>query len=188
MEYQTVYFEKSGPENTDETLRIAREWSDRLGVKSILVASTSGATGVKAVNRFTAHEVFVVSHSTGFSQPDVQELFPENRQQIVAAYGKILTCQHALAGVSRAVRYKLGTYEIDEIIANALRIFGQGMKVAIEIALMAADAGFVPTDKDVISVGGTNSGADTAVLLKPANVCRFFDVKIRSVLCKPWDF
>jgi hypothetical protein len=188
MEYQTVYFEKPGPGNTDETLRIAKEWSDRLHVKNILVASTSGATGVRTVNRFTAHEVIVISHSVGFSQPDVQELLPENRQQIVAAYGKILTCQHAFAGVSRAVRYKFGTYEIDEIIANVLRTFGQGMKVAAEIVLMAADSGLIRTDNDVIAIGGTDSGADTAVLIKPANVCRFFDMKIRAIFCKPWDF
>jgi hypothetical protein len=188
MEYQTVYFEQPGPENTKETLRIAKEWSDRLHIKTILVASTSGAAGVQAVNLFTAHEVIVVSHSTGFSQPDVQELLPENRQQIAAAYGKILTCQHAFAGISRAVRFKFNTYEIDEIVANALRIFGQGVKVAAEIVLMAADAGLIGTDKDVISVGGTGSGADTAVLIKPSNVSRFFDMKLRGILCKPWNF
>jgi len=188
MDCQTVYHEKPGPGNTGETLRIAEEWSRRLGIQTVLVASTSGDTGVKAVNRFSGHEVIVVSHSAGFSALNVQELLPENRQGILAAGGKILTCQHALAGVSRAVRFKFGTYEIDEIIANALRIFGQGMKVAIEIALMAADAGLAATERDVIALGGTNSGADTAVLVRPANVSRFFDIKVRCIFCKPMDF
>jgi hypothetical protein len=188
MDCQTVYHDEPGPRNTVETLRIAAEWSRRLGIESLLVASTSGDTGIKAVNRFSGQKVIVVSHSAGFSAPDIQELLPENRRGILAAGGKILTCQHALAGPSRAVRIKFGTYEIDEIIANALRIFGQGMKVAVEIALMAADAGLAATDRDVIAIGGTNSGADTAVLIRPANVSRFFDLKIRGVFCKPWDF
>ena len=62
------------------------------------------------------------------------------------------------------------------------------MKVAIEIALMAADAGLAATERDVIALGGTNSGADTAVLVRPANVSRFFDIKVRCIFCKPMDF
>jgi hypothetical protein len=188
MDYLTVYFDRPGPENTETTLRVAKEWSDRLGIRTVLVASTSGATGVRAVNFFTAHEVVVVSHAAGFSAPGVQEMLAENRQAIAAAYGKVLTCQHALAGVGRAVRFKFGTYELDELIANAFRICGQGFKVALEIALMAADAGLAPVDRDVIAVGGTETGADTAVLLRPANVCRFFDLRVRGILCKPWEF
>ena len=61
------------------------------------------------------------------------------------------------------------------------------MKVCVEIAVMAADAGLVPTDRDVLCVGGTGSGADTAVVLRPAHMNRFFDLRIREVLCKPSD-
>ena len=41
------------------------------------------------------------------------------------------------------------------------------MKVVLEIAAMAADAGLVRTDEDVICIGGTGRGADTAVVLQP---------------------
>jgi uncharacterized protein len=187
MDCHTVYFDKPGPGNTGETLRLAGEWAGRLGVRTILVASTSGDTGLKAVNAFPGREVIVVSHSAGFSAPGVQEMLQEKRDAILEAGGKILTCPHALAGVSRAIRLKFNTIEVDEIIANALRIFGQGMKVAVEIALMAADAGLVFADAEVISIGGTNSGADTAACLRPANVSRFFDLQVRGMICKPWD-
>ncbi len=188
MEFQTVYFKKPGAENTEATLRLIQEWADRLSIQTVLISTTTGDTAVKAVELLKGHEVIAVTHSTGFSQPDVQELLPAHREKIEALGGKILTCQHAFAGISRAIRFKFGTYEIDEIVANALRIFGQGLKVAIEIALMAADAGLISTEKDVISAGGTESGIDTAIVLKPANVCRFFDLRIRGFLCKPWDF
>jgi uncharacterized protein len=188
MEYQTVYFDKPGPHNTDEALRIAGEWSDRLGIRTILAASSSGATGATAAGRFAGREVIVISHAFGFSRPDETEMLPEHRRSIEAAGGRVLTAQHAFGGIGRAVRYKFGTYETEEIVANALRTFGQGLKVAAEIILMAADAGFVRTDRDVIAVGGTESGADTAVVARPANVSRFFDLRIRGILCKPWDF
>jgi len=59
------------------------------------------------------------------------------------------------------------------------------MKVACEIALMAADAGLVRTDEDVISIAGTGRGADTAVVLRPVNTRNFFDLKVKEILCKP---
>jgi hypothetical protein len=46
-------------------------------------------------------------------------------------------------------------------------------------------AGLIPTDCDVICVGGTGRGADTAVVLRPAHMNRFFDLRVREVLFKP---
>jgi hypothetical protein len=87
--------------------------------------------------------------------------------------------------VGRAVRKKLNTYELEEIMAYTLRILGEGTKVAVEIALMAADAGLVSTKEPCVSVGGTGQGADTAILLQPAHAQNFFDMKIMEILAKP---
>jgi hypothetical protein len=62
---------------------------------------------------------------------------------------------------------------------------GQGMKVVIEISVMAADAGLVRTDEDIIAIGGSGRGADTAAVLKPVNSNDFFDLKVKEILCKP---
>jgi hypothetical protein len=59
------------------------------------------------------------------------------------------------------------------------------MKVACEIAAMAADAGLVRTDAEIIAVGGTGRGADTAVVLLPNYSHRFFNMKIKEIICKP---
>ena len=181
----TTYFEKQGRENTQRTLELAKRRAEELGIKTILVASTHGETGVNACEAFRGYDVVVVTHSTGFKELNHQELTDENRAAIEAAGGKILTCQHAFGGVGRAVRKKLGTYELDELIAYTLRIFGEGMKVVVEIALMAADAGLARTDEPVISIAGTGKGADTAVVLKPANAQTFLDLKVLEILCKP---
>jgi len=181
----TTYFEKQGEDNTERTLELAKRRAEELGIKTILVASTRGDTGVMVCEVFRGYDVVVVTHATGFKEPNHQELTGENRAAIEAARGKVLTCQHAFGGVGRAVRKKLRTYELEEIIAYTLRIFGEGMKVVVEMALMAADAGLVRTDEPVIAIAGTGKGADTAVVLKPANVQAFFDLKVLEVLCKP---
>ena len=181
----TTYFEKPGKENTQRTFELAKKRAEELGIKTILVASTRGETGVKACEVFRGYDVVVVTHSTGFKKPNYQELTDENRAAIEAADGTILTSQHAFGGVGRAVRKQLGTYELEEFIAYTLRLFGEGMKVVVEIALMAADAGLVRTDEPVIAIAGTGKGADTAVVLKPANAQAFFDIKVLEILCKP---
>jgi hypothetical protein len=135
---QSVYFSQPGPQNTARTLEVARRRADELGIRTILVASTRGETGVQAAQQFQGYVVVVVTHATGSAGPNTQELTEENRAAIESAGAKVLTCQHALGGISRAVRKKWGTYAMDEIVAQTLRIFGEGMKVCIEIALMAA--------------------------------------------------
>ena len=185
MEIQSVYFAESGSVNTKKTLEIAKRRAEELGIKTIVVASTSGKTGVRAVKALANYRIVIVTHTAGFQTPDAQELTPQNRAKIVGRGGIILTATHAFGGVGRAVRRRFNTYQLDEIIAQTLRIFGQGAKVACEIALMAADAGLIRTDEEVISIGGTASGADTALVIKPAHTHDFFELRIKEVLCKP---
>ena len=72
-----------------------------------------------------------------------------------------------------------------EIMAGTLSVFCRGMKVAAEVTLMAADAGLVRCDEEVIAIAGSGRGADTAVVVQPANTGRFFDLKIKEIICKP---
>jgi len=183
--FETVYFDKPGPANTKRTLEIAQRRARELDIDTILVATTRGETGAQAAALFRDRSVVVVSHSTGFTERNVQQLTDENRAAIEAAGGTVLTCQHAFGGVNRAVRKKLGTYLTDEIIAYTLRIFGQGTKVCAEIALMAADAGLATVGEPCIAVAGSGRGADTAIVLVPANAQEFFDLRVMEILAKP---
>ena len=183
------YFVSSGPKNTEATLQSALERAKMLNIKRILVSSCSGKTAFKALDLFGRDfSLIIVTHVTGFREPDHQELPERDRKLILEKGAAVLTAQHAFGGVGRAFRNKTGTYQMDEIIAYTLRTFGQGTKVAIEITLMAADAGLVRTDEDVISIGGTASGVDTALLIKPAHTHNFFDLKVKEVICKPSGF
>jgi hypothetical protein len=185
MEIRSVCFSEPGSANTEKTLQVAKRRAEELGIKTIVVASTSGETGLKAVKAFANHKVVVVTHAAGFQAPGGQELTEQNRGKILENGGLVLTATHAFGGVGRAVRRRFNTYQVDEIIAQTLRVFGQGTKVACEITLMAADAGLIRTDEEIISIGGTASGADTALVVKPAHTHDFFELKVREILCKP---
>ena len=185
VEGKTVYFDRPGQENTEETLRIAKARADELGIGTVVVATTVGDTAMRSVDVFEGMRVVIVTHVTGMREANTQEFSDENRKKVESKGGIVLTTTHAFTGIGGAMRKKFRMYLLGDVIANTLRIFGQGMKVVCEIALMAADAGLVRTDEDIIVIGGTGRGADTAVVLKPVNTNDFFDMMVREILCKP---
>ncbi len=189
MEAMTTYFDKPGPDNTDAVIRLARARADALGIKSIVLASNTGGTAFKALEVFKGCKVISVSHVTGFFKPDEQELTEENRRHIIEKGGIVLTAAHAFGGLQRALAREGTppglTVSMGDTIAMALRTFGQGTKVALEIAAMAADAGHVRTDEDCLSIGGSGRGADTALVIQPSPTHRFFNSKVREIICKP---
>jgi hypothetical protein len=183
------YFREAGKQNTKAVLEAVAQRAQELAIRKILIASCSGETVFRALDILDGQaKIIAVSHVTGFLEPNVQELNDKNRKKLETAGVTIFTGQHAFGGVGRGVRRKLATYQVDEIMAFTLRIFGQGVKVAVEIALMASDAGLVRTDEDIISIGGTAEGADAALIIQPANSSSIFDMKVREIICKPSAF
>ena len=185
MEAKIVYFAEPGGKNTDQVLRLAKRRAEELGLKTILVASTTGDTALKAMEVFKGTRIIVVSHFTGMRGPNIQEFTEENRQKLLSAGVPLLTATHTFSGLGRAMRKKFKMYLFEEVVANTLRLFGQGMKVVCEIAIMAADSGLASTEEDIIVIAGTGHGADTAAVLTPVNSHDFFDLKIKEILCKP---
>lgn len=188
-EIPVTYFNRPGRRNTKRVLECVRSRSYETNIKVVLVPSVTGTTAIMARDILASDvSIVVVTHVTGFEKPNHQEMPNEIRQELVAKGIEILTAQHAFGGVGRAIRKKLGTYQVDEIIAYTLRMFGQGTKVAIELGLMVADAGLIRTDEDVISLGGTEQGVDTALVIQPAYSADYLKLKIREVICKPAKF
>jgi hypothetical protein len=190
MEARVTYFDKAGNQNTEATLRAAKQRADELGIKTVVVASSSGVTGAKAIEIFKGGKLVVVSHVTGFRGINTQEFTDANRKLIESRGGTVITMTHAFGGVSKAMKYKFDMIDIGDIIANSLYIFGQGLKVCCEIVLMAADAGAIKAGEDVISVGGTgkSGGADTAALITAVNSQFFFDMNFKELICKPLNY
>jgi hypothetical protein len=190
MELTTTYFEKPGNENTVRTLELAKQRAETLGIKTFVVASTTLATALKALDVLKGYKVVIVTHCTGYME-QTKEFEEENRKIVMQKGGVIVTAAHAFGSIHRSLNTNApGTpippsSNIGDIIAMTFRTFGQGMKVACEIAAMAADAGLVRVDEEIISVGGTGRGVDTAIVLQPSYSHRFFNTKIKEVICKP---
>ena len=181
----TVYFSQPGPENTDRTLSLVAEKAKMLDIQTVLVATTDGTTALRASELITVPNLIAVTHSSGFKQPFVPGLDDALRPILEANGVRILTTTHAFGGVGRAVRKKLATYQVDEIIAYTLRTFGQGMKVVAEITLMAADAGLIRDAGALIAIGGSGKGADTSAVILPTHAQTFFDLRYLEIVCMP---
>jgi uncharacterized protein len=222
METKTVYFEKDGNKNTDETIALAKKRADELGIKTIVVATHSGRTAVKAVNIFEGCKIIAVTHAYGHRAPNKTDLIEENRKLVESKNGVFLSTTEAFGGVHQALNVRMShlqavptpqlitdstgvpyldvlqtdaiqqphspparTSAVGDIISATLHMFCSGMKVTCEIAAMAADAGLVRIDEDIISIGGTHNGANTAIVIRPANTNRIFETVIKEIICKP---
>ena len=73
----------------------------------------------------------------------------------------------------------------NKAVANTYYTIGQGFKVAVEVALMAADQGLLPVDREALALGGSGKGADTALVITPSYSGAFFKTQVHEVVCMP---
>jgi hypothetical protein len=186
LEKKIYYFEKPGAENTEETLRLAFERARELGIKYVVLASSYGDTAKKALKYLDGDmKLVVVTYHTGFMEEGKNTMDQETENFIKSKGVTIVRQSHVLSGIERSITRKFGGISRVEVIAEALRaLFGHGLKVCVEIAVMAADSGAIPLD-EVVAIGGRVRGADTAVVLKPAHMNNFFEMQIKEIICMP---
>jgi len=187
MEKKITYFETPGEQNTDATLKLAVERVKELGIKYLVVASSTGKTAVKALElaKNAGVELIVVTYHRGFYEEGKDSMQPEIEERLRKEGVKIVRQSHILSGLERSISRKLGGASRTEAIAEALRsLFGHGMKVCVEIAIMAADSGAIPIE-EVVAIGGRSRGADTAIVVRPAHMNNFFDMQVKEIICMP---
>jgi hypothetical protein len=179
-----MYFEKRGEENTEATLKSAFQRAVELGIDEVVIATSSGKTAYKALEIFSKMKIVAVSYHAGYREPFKLSISEETIKDLTIKGVRVVCATHALSGVERGIAKKFpGPYPV-LIVAQALKMFGQGTKVAVEVSIMAADSGAL-TGRGIISIGGSTRGADTALVLTPACQSDFFDIKIHEIICKP---
>jgi hypothetical protein len=182
-----MYFDEPGRGNTAQTLTLAYERGKALGLNEVVLASTTGDTAYAALDIFKGFTVISVTYHGGFREP-FQNVMPTAVKKDLETKGvSVIAATHALSGVERSIAKKYSGLYPALLIADTLKRFGQGTKVAVEVSIMAADAG-VLTGEDIVAIGGSAKGADTALVLKPTNQSNFFDLKIKEIICKPRSF
>jgi len=185
---QILYFDRPGPQNTQAVINAVKKRVEELKIQCVVVASDSGETGMKLWEALqgTGCILISVTEHAGFHGNDDIPLTEEKKEEMESKGIKTLISSHALSGVGRSISKKFGGVSQVEIIASTLRQFGgEGIKVAVEVSIMAADAGLIPTDKEIIAVGGSGAGADAAIVLRAAHMNNFFDLEIREIIAKP---
>lgn len=186
---QVYAFSSPGPENTEKTIRASVERARKLGIRYIVVASVSGKTAIETKVMSDELEyngqLVVVTHHTGWAEVGKNQMEEEARSRLTEAGCQVVTSTHALSSIARSYRTTFGGIDLLEIVAEAFRRLSQGVKAAIESAIMAADAGAVPVDEDIIAIAGTGKGADSAIVVRAANQNRFLDMKVREIIAMP---
>ncbi len=188
MEQKIVYFEKKGKENTGTAINLAMQRAEELGIDTFVLASTRGVTAEKFVDRAPKEcKAIVVTHQAGFREKGKTEMSDETKEKLKKGGMEILTMTHALSGVGRGVSRKFDGVTPPELMASTLRMFSQGMKVCVEIAVMAADAGIIDMSSEIMTIGGTGKGADTVAVIKPAHSFDIFDLDVKEIVAMPRD-
>lgn len=187
MRENIEYFENEGKENTDEVIALVRQKLEKSDIKFVVVASASGESALKLYDAIKDLDVKIinVTHHSGFRNPNELDITDEMIEKLEDKGITTFIGSHALSGVGRGITNKLGGINPSDIIAETLRMFSHGIKVAAEISIMTADAGLIPVDEEIIAIGGRAKGLDSAVVLTPVNMTRVFDLKFHEIIAMP---
>jgi hypothetical protein len=172
LERKIAYFEEYGPQNTEKVIEIVKSRIERGDIQTIVGASSTGKTGIKLSEALSSlANIIIVSHG---------KMNPQYKKQIIERGGKAVEKTHL----------PLHLDGMDDI-RESFRTFGQGFKVAVEVILIAADTGQIPLYNDVIGIGGTARGSDTAIIARGTTTEEIFsrdrrkNLEIREVLAMP---
>ena len=183
---EALYFKEVGTRNTPACLELLEKAAAE-GFKHLVVASTTGDSGVQAARRLAGKNVnlVVVGHSVGFKGPNLDEFVPAHHEEIVRLGGKVLKATILTHSLDTSVAEQFKGSAPTLLMANTLRRFGQGIKVCCEIVMEAVDAGLIPEEAEVVAAGGTARGWDTVAVLKSAASKRFLKLSVLEIWAKP---
>jgi len=187
LEKTILYCDSTGEENTELVLAAAKKRAKELKIRDVVVATNHGGTAIRAKEVFADPKLnlIAVGISEGFREKGWC-FTEEEKKRLDKAGIKLLVATHALGnGVASSFTEKSGGKSIEEVVRETLYRFGQGMKVCVEVTLMAADAGLIPMDREVMAIAGTSNGTDTCIIVKPSYPRKFFEFEIREIVAKP---
>jgi hypothetical protein len=194
IERKIIYFRFRGEVNTQRVLELARDRALELGIGTMVVASETGRSALKAVRALEGKNIrlVVVTHPPattggpkgkipiGLSRPEYREV----KEYLERKGAEIVQGTRPFGGIGRALGWEAAVPAT--FVDKALELFGAGTKIALEAALMATDAGAVAAGDEVVALGGTYKGLDTALVVKTAYSYNFFmDFQVLEIIAKP---
>lgn len=188
-----IVFERPGPVNTDEVIKIAEGISSRY--KYLVAASITGDSVLRLMERIKDINVICVTCPQGMNWevekmnngpfatiPELNQIHADwvkqrltrvpmeitlkNREQLEKLKVKIVQGTIPLFGPTFSMRLHLHKTTDLDLMAKTLELISTGTLVCLESVLMAVDAGVVPEGENVIALAGTERGLDTAWVLR----------------------
>ncbi|MDQ1316862.1 MAG: uncharacterized protein QG588_511, partial [Candidatus Poribacteria bacterium] len=99
MELKAIYFEEKGEINTEQTIKLSAQRCKELGIKHVVVATTTGETAIKVAREFKGQDVNIVAVTL---HAGIWEKYgapvPEKVKEAEEMGVKFLTCTHSLMG------------------------------------------------------------------------------------------
>ena len=185
-----LIFKQVSPENTPTAIKLALEKAKEMETDIVLSTTTGDSaftTSKLALEMDYTGRIIAVTHAWGVKNPGENSLSDENRKKLTDAGMILVTAAHTLSGVERGFSGKFGGIYPVEIMAHTLRMFSQGVKVCVEISVMALDAGTIRDPRAVVALGGTGpKGLDTVCVITPGYSAKIFETRIHEILSKPY--
>lgn len=171
MDRLVSYFPEFGEQNTGAVIAcIARRLQDG-DLSTVVVATSSGRTALQFAEALAGRPgLRLIAVGNGPGSP-YERLAPAARRQLVQQGVEVLdnmpNASSAFTGDGHPNLY--GAVDLLVVAYDTMRkLGGQGLKVAMEVGVMACNAGLVQPGERVIAVGGTSTGADVAIVMKAA--------------------
>jgi hypothetical protein len=197
---KTRYFSAPGPQNSEALIEAVKKRITELRIRFVVVASDSGRTALQIAEALDGMAIKVVCVT---AYAGVRLAWPKSgkwpsitgkvRRKLEGLGVKIVEeTPWIFKGVTfdaQFLKRAAPSWIIHEFVC---RTMGYGFKTALEVALIAAEAGAVPTDEEVVAIAGTGwlgGGADCAIVVKPSVVPKTTDVEtgleLREIIAIP---
>lgn len=178
---ETLYY-NAHPDVPDVTLQAIFDRAELLNIHYLVTASASGGTAIRAhellQERGLDIQIVCVSNPIGWNSAGVNPMKPENKRILEEKGVKIVQGSRPFNGLDFAFQKRFGGISLATSVLEAYLRFSEGVFHAIQVATMAADAGYVPTGEDIIA----EALYDTALVMQAANLNNFFDTNIKEVI------
>lgn len=154
---ETVYFDNGGPEHTRAALQAAKKRAAEVKPEAVIVTSTTGKTALEAARIFAGTGTRIIAAPF---QKHLWEKFSPLDEQLAVKCREL-----GVEFLPDEPIVPLLDSERPDIV-SAWRSMSQGFKVALQVASMCVDTGLLKPGALVISIGGSGTGADTAIAVR----------------------
>lgn len=186
----TTYFLQEGKDNLLECLRLSFDAAVEHDVDKIVIFTGAGEGLRLAEEQFRSEERYSGIRLIGVT-------FPQGKKFTTDKYPTQISSEDTEWFKNRMIPIVRAHLPFDPVkptypghgvlaqdsilIGNALGVFGGGMSLCIQAALMACDADEVEMGEHVIALS-----ADTSILVRCAPTARLLtDLIVREIVCKP---